>query len=72
MRSFRLAAPLLVLPAVLAAQAATPWSDFDFSIRNIMRGPELHGRAPTNVRWSADGRWRTIANPARPGNATGR
>jgi dipeptidyl aminopeptidase/acylaminoacyl peptidase len=30
---------------------------FDFSIKNIMRGPELYGRAPTNIRWSADGRW---------------
>ncbi|MDQ2664914.1 MAG: prolyl oligopeptidase family serine peptidase [Gemmatimonadota bacterium] len=30
---------------------------FDFTIANIMRGPELYGRAPTNVRWSADGRW---------------
>ncbi|MEO8621517.1 MAG: prolyl oligopeptidase family serine peptidase [bacterium] len=30
---------------------------FDFTIKNIMRGPELYGRAPTNVRWSADGRW---------------
>ncbi|MES2179722.1 MAG: prolyl oligopeptidase family serine peptidase [Gemmatimonadota bacterium] len=30
---------------------------FDFSIKNIMRGPELYGRAPTNVRWSADGKW---------------
>ncbi|CAN5282731.1 hypothetical protein BH09GEM1_BH09GEM1_02110 [soil metagenome] len=30
---------------------------FDFTIPNIMRGPELYGRAPTNVRWSADGRW---------------
>src|SRR6202022_880223 len=30
---------------------------FDFSIKNIMRGPELYGRVPSNVRWSADGRW---------------
>jgi len=29
----------------------------DFSIANVMRGPELYGRAPGNVRWSADGRW---------------
>jgi dipeptidyl aminopeptidase/acylaminoacyl peptidase len=57
MRSLRLAALFLALPARLAAQAATPASDFDFSIRNIMRGPELYGRQPTNVRWSADGRW---------------
>jgi dipeptidyl aminopeptidase/acylaminoacyl peptidase len=30
---------------------------FDFSIKNIMRGPELYGRAPSNLHWSADGRW---------------
>ncbi|MEO7822003.1 MAG: DPP IV N-terminal domain-containing protein, partial [Gemmatimonadaceae bacterium] len=38
----------------LAAQSPPP---FDFSIRNIMRGPELYGRQPENVRWSADNRW---------------
>ena len=30
---------------------------FDFSIRNIMRGPELYGREPQQVRWTPDGRW---------------
>lgn len=29
---------------------------FDFRIANIMRGPELYGREPQRVRWSADGR----------------
>ena len=52
---------LSFLPAVVLAQ--TPVSrvssgeGFDFSIRNIMRGPELYGRQPSNIRWSADGRW---------------
>jgi dipeptidyl aminopeptidase/acylaminoacyl peptidase len=32
-------------------------SGFDFSIKNIMRGPELYGRPPSDVRWSADSRW---------------
>lgn len=27
------------------------------SLSTIMRGPELVGREPSNVRWSADGRW---------------
>jgi dipeptidyl aminopeptidase/acylaminoacyl peptidase len=40
-------------PSTLAAQSAP----FDFSIRNIMRGPELYGRPPQNVRWSADSKW---------------
>ncbi|HET7187527.1 MAG TPA: prolyl oligopeptidase family serine peptidase [Gemmatimonadaceae bacterium] len=57
MRSSRFVALLLLAPALLGAQAATVAPAFDFSIRNIMRGPELYGRAPTNVRWSADGRW---------------
>ena len=40
--------------APLVAQAPKP---FDFSIANIMRGPELYGRQPQNVRWRADSRW---------------
>jgi dipeptidyl aminopeptidase/acylaminoacyl peptidase len=42
---------LLAVPAELSAQ------QFDFSIKNMMRGPELYGREPQNVRWSADGKW---------------
>jgi dipeptidyl aminopeptidase/acylaminoacyl peptidase len=38
----------------LVAQTSKP---FDFSIKNIMRGPELYGRQPENVRWSADSKW---------------
>jgi dipeptidyl aminopeptidase/acylaminoacyl peptidase len=57
MRSSRLVPFLALMPALLGAQAASPAPAFDFSIRNIMRGPELYGRAPSNVRWSADGRW---------------
>ncbi len=44
---------MLIASPVGAQQAPT----FDFSIANIMRGPELYGRQPTNVRWSADSRW---------------
>jgi dipeptidyl aminopeptidase/acylaminoacyl peptidase len=51
-----------LVPSLLSAQAPTPKpaqipASFDFSIANIMRGPELYGRAPSNVRWSADSRW---------------
>lgn len=45
---------LLFVAAPLGAQQA---SSFDFSIRNIMRGPELYGRAPDDVRWSNDSKW---------------
>ncbi|HEY4303334.1 MAG TPA: prolyl oligopeptidase family serine peptidase [Gemmatimonadaceae bacterium] len=51
MRSLLRAIPLALIPATLAAQ------HFDFSIKNMMRGPELYGREPQNVRWSADGKW---------------
>ena len=37
-------------PAARSAQA------FDFSIANIMRGPEHYGREPQRVQWSADSR----------------
>ena len=59
MRALRITALSVALSASLGAQATSAPSSapFDFSIRNIMRGPELYGRAPTNVRWSADGRW---------------
>ena len=44
----------LLIAAPLAAQQP---SGFDFSIKNIMRGPELYGRQPQDVRWSADNKW---------------
>ncbi len=52
MRKALLAVALVAAP--LSAQQPSP---FDFSIRNIMRGPELYGRAPDRVRWSADSKW---------------
>jgi dipeptidyl aminopeptidase/acylaminoacyl peptidase len=45
---------LLIAASPIAAQQAAP---FEFSIKNIMRGPELYGRQPDNVRWSADSKW---------------
>lgn len=45
---------LVLVAAPLAAQ--TP-PRFDFSISNMMRGPELYGRPPGDVRWSADSKW---------------
>ena len=30
---------------------------FDLTVPNIMRGPELYGREPANVQWTADGAW---------------
>jgi dipeptidyl aminopeptidase/acylaminoacyl peptidase len=46
---------LLLLAAIpVGAQQSKP---FDFSIKNIMRGPELYGRQPGNIHWSADNKW---------------
>src|SRR6266404_2767336 len=52
----KLSPGLLLLFAVqpIAAQQSTP---FDFSIKNIMRGPELYGRHPDSIHWSADSKW---------------
>ena len=49
----RLLLGLLLAVPVGAQQPST----FDFSIKNIMRGPELYGRPPGNVTWSADSKW---------------
>lgn len=43
--------------APAGAQSAAPPSGFDLSVRNIMRGPDLVGRSPDQVRFSPDGRW---------------
>src|SRR5438093_6085533 len=41
----------LVVPAVASAQA------FPLTVESIMRGPDVVGTAPSNVRFSADGRY---------------
>jgi dipeptidyl aminopeptidase/acylaminoacyl peptidase len=60
-RSSRLLALLAcALPATatpLAAQAVPRFDGFPFTIENIMRGPEVYGREPQDVRWSSDGQW---------------
>ncbi|HYR09267.1 MAG TPA: prolyl oligopeptidase family serine peptidase [Longimicrobium sp.] len=53
-------AAFCALAAALAAapgQAQTTATGFDLSVRNIMRGPELVGRSPDEVRFSEDSRW---------------
>jgi len=50
-----LAAAALLSP--LAANAQPSPGKFDFTVANIMRGPELYGREPQGVSWSADGQW---------------
>ena len=64
----RLVLPLLLATTAAGAQRAgaqrvdaardtTGARGFDFSIAGIMRGPEVVGRPPEQVRWSPDGRW---------------
>lgn len=48
---------LLAVTLIAAPLAAQQSSGFDFSLKNMMRGPELYGRQPGNVRWSADSKW---------------
>jgi hypothetical protein len=47
-------APLSLLSAQGATKAAKP---FALTVPSIMRGNELFGREPSNIRWSADDRW---------------
>ncbi|HEX3533055.1 MAG TPA: DPP IV N-terminal domain-containing protein, partial [Gemmatimonadaceae bacterium] len=46
-----------LLPVIALRLGAQTPSRFDFSIKNIMRGPELYGRQPDNVHWSSDSKW---------------
>ena len=63
MRTFRSSLSLVAALTALGLFSATPAraqsgaGPFQFTIANIMRGPEVYGREPTNVRWSADGQW---------------
>ena len=51
------AAPVLAQSTASWVPDAARGSDFELSIRNIMRGPEHVGQAPTGVRWTDDSRW---------------
>ena len=56
--AFGSAAVAITAYSALGAQsAATKTSALEFSIPSIMRGPELYGREPQRVQWSADSRW---------------
>ena len=50
--SLRLACSLVATITIGRVEAQQP---FDLSVKNIMRGPELYGREPQNVRFTADG-----------------
>jgi dipeptidyl aminopeptidase/acylaminoacyl peptidase len=54
----------LVAPRAAAAQSTALYvpgpaagQQFQLSIKNIMRGPELYGEPPSNVRFTDDGQW---------------
>ena len=49
-------ATVATVAAAVPLGAQTP-APFEFSIRNIMRGPEVYGREPAQVRWTPDGQW---------------
>ncbi len=46
--------PLAVCSSQLSAQSAVK---FEFTIKNMMRGPEIYGREPAQIRWTPDGQW---------------
>jgi dipeptidyl aminopeptidase/acylaminoacyl peptidase len=45
---------LALAPALLLSQAP---AKFEFTIKNMMRGPEVYGREPAQIRWTPDGQW---------------
>ena len=47
----------LALAAAIQPIGAQRLPAFELSIPSIMRGPEVYGREPQRVRWSADNRW---------------
>ena len=48
---------LVLLSAAAIPGAGAQQGAFDLSVKNIMRGPELTGREPSQVRFTADGQW---------------
>ena len=48
---------VLAATAIFCAAAAAPAQNFDLSVKNIMRGPELVGAPPEAVQWTDDSRW---------------
>lgn len=48
-------AALALAPLAAASQGAA--SRFEFTIANMMRGPEVYGREPQRPRFTPDGRW---------------
>jgi dipeptidyl aminopeptidase/acylaminoacyl peptidase len=45
---------LALAPALLLSQSP---AKFEFTIKNMMRGPEIYGREPAQIRWTPDGQW---------------
>jgi len=46
--------PFALAPFALPAQAP---AHFEFTVKNMMRGPEVYGREPAQIRWTPDGAW---------------
>ena len=58
----------LPILAIAFALAATPAGKFALTIDNIMRGPNLYGYEPSEIRWSGDGKqiyfqWKQYTDP---------
>ncbi|MGH7476062.1 MAG: prolyl oligopeptidase family serine peptidase [Longimicrobiales bacterium] len=49
--------PVLLLLSAADAGAQQSGSGFELTVANIMRGPELVGTEPDQVRWTPDGEW---------------
>src|ERR1700753_3273792 len=70
-----LALVLALSPMVSPLGGAIPEKKFELTIENIMRGPNLVGTEPTQVRWSGDSstiyfQWKKASDPASAPNDT--
>ena len=67
MKRFALILTAIALAFVISSRAL-PAGKFALTVDNIMRGPELYGYAPSEVRWSGDGeriyfQWKQASDP---------
>jgi dipeptidyl aminopeptidase/acylaminoacyl peptidase len=67
MKRFPLAFAAFLLTCLVSSRG-NPAAKFSLTIDNIMRGPQLYGYAPSQVRWSGDGeriyfQWKQASDP---------
>ena len=54
---YRLLSSVCALAVCTSQLTAQTPAKFEFTIKNMMRGPEVYGREPAQIRWTPDGQW---------------